>query len=105
MVQNYEFDACLAFLSLIDASYSSSLLLRVQMSHQELKKYGYKLHVFHYNYPGPKPLTSLLSAQFAPTSSCHFKWPLNITEHVVQEHKIPAEKHSTFNIQFSVIKF
>ena len=51
---------------------------------------------------GPKPVTSL---SVCPICSDKFLSFQMATEHVVQEHKIPAEKHSTFNIQFSVIKF
>ena len=51
---------------------------------------------------GPKPVTSL---SVCPICSDKFLSLQMATEHVVQEHKIPAEKHSTFNIQFSVIKF
>ena len=47
MVQNYEFDACLAFLSLIAASYSSSSSFKGSNEPPRAEKYGLKLHGFH----------------------------------------------------------
>ena len=51
---------------------------------------------------GPKPVTVLYGC---PICSGKFLSLPMATEHVVQEHKIPKEKHSTFNIQFSKMEF
>ena len=51
---------------------------------------------------GPKPVTVLYGC---PICSGKFLSHPMATEHVVQEHKIPIEKHSTHIIQFSIFEF